>query len=95
MKHLSITVKGKVQGVYFRASAKDVAVSLGLKGFVENQKDGSVYIEAEGLTEKLYQLVEWCKKGPARAIVDKVHILEGELKDFKTFEVRKKTIFGF
>ncbi|MCO4293137.1 acylphosphatase [Solitalea sp. MAHUQ-68] len=95
MKNLRITVKGKVQGVYYRASAKEVAEQLGLYGFVENQKDGSVYIEAEGLNEQLYQLVEWCKQGPSKAVVEKVDILEGELKDFKTFEVRKKTIFGF
>jgi acylphosphatase len=48
MKHWNIKVTGKVQGVFFRASTKAVADQLGVKGFVKNLSDGSVYIEAEG-----------------------------------------------
>ncbi|UKJ08279.1 acylphosphatase [Solitalea lacus] len=95
MKHLKILVNGKVQGVFYRAATKETADLLGLKGFVENQNDGSVYIEAEGNADQLTRFIEWCKKGTERAIVQKVDISEGELKGFKTFEVRKKSIFGF
>ena len=45
---LAITVKGRVQGVGFRFSTVREAEELGIKGFVENRMDGSVYIEAEG-----------------------------------------------
>jgi len=48
MKHLNITVKGVVQGVFFRASTKDQADQLGICGLVRNEQDGSVYVEAEG-----------------------------------------------
>jgi acylphosphatase len=48
MKHWNIKVTGKVQGVFFRASTKAVADQLGVKGFVKNLSDGSVYIEAAG-----------------------------------------------
>jgi acylphosphatase len=49
MKHINIKITGKVQGVFFRASTKAVADQIGVKGFVKNEKDGSVYVEAEGL----------------------------------------------
>ncbi|MDG1850558.1 MAG: acylphosphatase, partial [Gammaproteobacteria bacterium] len=47
MKHINVTVSGRVQGVYFRATTKEVADTLGVTGFVKNQADGSVYLEAE------------------------------------------------
>lgn len=88
-KHFAIRVTGKVQGVYYRASALEEARSLGLAGFVRNEPDGSVYLEAEGEEEALYQLVAWCKKGPPRARVDQVVVNEGGLKDFTSFEIRR------
>ena len=50
MKRLTIQVIGEVQGVFYRATSKAVADQLGVKGYVMNQPDGSVYIEAEGPT---------------------------------------------
>ncbi|HNU41845.1 MAG TPA: acylphosphatase, partial [Cyclobacteriaceae bacterium] len=49
--HINILVTGTVQGVYYRASTKQKADELGIKGFVRNQPDGSVYIEAEAPAE--------------------------------------------
>jgi len=89
MKHVSIAVRGKVQGVFFRASTNDVALSLGLRGFVRNEWDGSVYIEAEGPDEKISELIEWCYQGPARAKVEAVDVAYGELKNFKEFSVQR------
>ena len=71
MFHLTILVQGKVQGVYFRANTKLVAKKIGLKGYVENRADGSVYIEVEGNNEQLDQFLDWCKRGPENAIVEK------------------------
>ncbi len=91
MKHWNITVKGKVQGVYFRLTTKAVADQLGVKGFVRNQEDGSVYIEAEGDDFALSSLVDFCKEGPDRAEVEEVDCVEiTEVKGFKNFEVLKK-----
>lgn len=59
-----IHVKGYVQGVGFRWSAVKAARSHGIKGFVKNMPDGSVYIEAEGSLKALTGFVEWCRKGP-------------------------------
>ena len=89
MKHVSIKISGRVQGVYFRASTKDKADELGLKGFVRNERDGSVYIEAEGETAILNQFVEWCHQGPSRAIVEKVVVLDGTLKNFSRFDITR------
>lgn len=90
MKHLNISVKGKVQGVFFRLSTKAVADQVGVKGFVLNQKDGSVYIEAEGDDFALDSLLEFCQEGPDDAQVEAVEIKEGEWKGFSNFEVIKK-----
>ena len=87
--HLSIRVSGKVQGVFYRASTRDKARSLGLCGFVKNEADGSVYIEAEGDKEKLEQLVAWCKQGPPNAQVENVETTEGKLKNFDQFDIKR------
>jgi acylphosphatase len=89
MQHLSIHVIGTVQGVFFRASAKQVADKLSLAGFVRNEPDGSVYIEAEGDENQLKQLVAWCRQGPPRAQVLDVITKEAVVKNFKGFEVRR------
>jgi acylphosphatase len=67
-----IHIKGQVQGVGFRWSAASEARNLGIKGFVKNLSDGSVYIEAEGPIKKLDTFVEWCQKGPRFSFVDSV-----------------------
>lgn len=59
-----IHVMGYVQGVGFRYRTLREAVSRGIKGFVKNMSDGSVYIEAEGTRKELKHFVEWCKNGP-------------------------------
>lgn len=89
MKHLNIAVYGVVQGVFFRASTKQEADRLGVHGFVRNEPDGSVYIEAEATEAVLEQFVTWCKHGPPRARVDECVVLEGELREYDRFEVRR------
>lgn len=88
-QHFNITVKGKVQGVFYRASAKQMADLLGLKGFVRNEPNGDVYIEAEGDNDMLIKLVDWCHHGPENAEVEKVSITDGQLQDFNGFEIRR------
>lgn len=87
MKCFLIKVSGHVQGVFFRASTRDVANQFGIKGSVKNGPDGNVYIEAEGEESQLEKFVTWCKKGPPRAQVDQVEISESDLKHFKSFEI--------
>jgi acylphosphatase len=92
MKHLNITVNGKVHGVFYRASTKAVADQLGVKGFIRNEPNGDVYIEAEGDNISLEMFLEWCHEGPEHAIVNVVDSHEGELKNYRNFEVVKKSL---
>lgn len=87
IQNIRIKVSGKVQGVFFRASTAAEAKKSGLKGFVRNERDGSVYIEAEGDEYSLKLFLKWCTVGPPRAIVDSVSIEEGSLQHYSTFEI--------
>jgi len=69
MQRVHLIARGRVQGVYFRASARDRARQLGLSGWVRNCPDGSVAILAEGERARLEQLVVWCHGGPPGAVV--------------------------
>jgi acylphosphatase len=89
VKHLNIRVSGKVQGVFFRASTKEQADQLNVKGFVRNETNGDVYIEVEGDEEKLKIFSDWCKRGPNGARVDSIKVEGSELKNFVSFEVRR------
>jgi acylphosphatase len=87
--HYDIRVSGRVQGVFFRASAKAEAARLSLRGFVRNEDDGSVYAEAEGDRESLDQFVAWCRRGPAHARVDDVRVTErSRVEGYRGFSVR-------
>lgn len=88
-RHVNIKVSGRVQGVYFRATARDVANALGLKGFVRNERDDSVYIEAEGDSVRIDQFLDWCRQGPPQAVVDNVEVTDGAVKGYKEFEIRR------
>jgi acylphosphatase len=86
---ISILIRGKVQGVWFRASAQKVAMELGLSGFVANEKDGAVYIEATGHPEALNQFLTWCHEGPQLARVDSVEVQKINLIHHGEFVVRR------
>jgi acylphosphatase len=89
MKHFSIQVSGKVQGVFFRASAKEKADQFGIRGTVQNQKDGSVRIEAEGENEDLQRFLDWCREGPKFAQVDRCDVKEDVVKSYPDFSIRR------
>ncbi|HXC04373.1 MAG TPA: acylphosphatase [Bacteroidia bacterium] len=86
---MNITVYGKVQGVFFRATALEQARQFGITGFVRNEAGGAVYLEAEGEDEHLAHFLEWCGKGPEKAGVDRLEIVEAGLTPFKDFEIRR------
>jgi acylphosphatase len=89
IKHLTFIVSGKVQGVFYRASARDVAKSLGLMGSIWNLPDGSVQIEVEGDQEVINKFYAWCLEGPPRAVVDRIEIKEGTLKGYSEFSIAR------
>lgn len=88
MKRLSITVSGRVQGVFFRWSAKEQAGRLGLTGFIGNAPDGTVRIEIQGDEDALDTFVDWCRVGPKFASVTGVESSEMEPVEEKGFSVR-------
>lgn len=86
---LHIIVKGRVQGVYFRAYTQKQAVKLNLSGFVRNLGNGDVEIVAHGENQDLQQLVTWCHKGPILAKVKEVIITPHHSSElFEAFEIR-------
>lgn len=72
MQRLHFVIRGRVQGVFFRAGAAELARTLRLTGWVRNRSDGSVEIVAEGETQALSALREWCERGPSGAHVEHV-----------------------
>jgi acylphosphatase len=93
MKTVQLLIKGKVQGVFYRATAKDVADKLGLKGWVRNTKEGDVEVLVTGDEEQLKQFIDWCWKGPSSAKVTDVIITEKALEIFEKFSVQRGSIF--
>jgi len=87
MQAISIHVIGKVQGVFFRQSAKELALNLKIFGFIRNENDGSVYIEVEGSEKNLKKFIEWCSKGPEKASVSKIEVKSIPEKKFSAFEI--------
>lgn len=83
-----IQVIGRVQGVFFRASTKEKADALGVKGWVKNEPDGSVLIEAEADEEIMAKFEEWCRQGPIMARVDRLDVQSISLESHSSFLVK-------
>ncbi|MFH2105589.1 MAG: acylphosphatase [Parcubacteria group bacterium] len=85
-KGVILKIKGKVQGVFFRVSAQKKAQELGLTGWIKNEADEAVVLEAEGKEQELQELINWCQAGPEYAKVDDMKIewqtFTGKFKDF-------------
>lgn len=89
LQTFSIVVAGKVHGVYYRQSTKEKALELGITGFVKNQPDGTVFIQASGTADQLNKLIAWCKQGPSRAQVTSVQVEHIEPTAFIGFTVQR------
>ena len=86
-KCVHLVIKGRVTGVFFRASAQREARRLGIVGWVKNRNDGSVEILAEGDEDAVKELISWAHHGPSAARVDNVDVrwkgYTGEFADFR------------
>jgi len=87
-KAVILTISGIVQGVGFRYYISKIAAQMSIKGFVENLPNGNVYIEAEGDEENIADFIDWCRQGPARAIIEKVEVKKAVPIHFKSFDIR-------
>jgi acylphosphatase len=81
-----VIIEGRVQGVFFRHRTQEMAIKLGLKGWVKNRRDGRVEALFEGDQERVDQIIQWCHRGPSEARVSRVDLLwedfTGEFEDF-------------
>jgi acylphosphatase len=83
-----VWIRGHVQGVFFRAEARDRARSLGVDGWIRNAADGSVEAAFEGDGERVESLIAWCRRGPRGARVDDVEVEWEQPQDETRFSVR-------
>ena len=89
MPCVHLIILGKVQGVFYRASCQEVAQRLGLTGWVRNLSAGEVEVLVQGEKEKIEKLIEWCKKGPAGAMVSDVKVeWKKQMEDLSEFIIR-------
>jgi len=89
MRRVHVSIEGRVQGVFFRASCVERARELGLAGWVRNALDGRVEAEFEGEPEAIEQMVAWCREGPPYARVDGVNVREDALTGEQGFRVTR------
>lgn len=87
MPTVHIIIKGKVQGVFYRATAKKTADELGLKGWVKNKDDGAVELLISGPQESINKMVTWCKAGPKGAAVSSVQATPVNEEMFSAFSI--------
>jgi acylphosphatase len=85
-RHLSIT--GRVQGVFYRAWAREQADELGVQGWICNRPDGHVEAHVEGEQAAVEQMIDRLRRGPPSADVDDIRIWDADTFDFDDFEVR-------
>ena len=88
-KRVHVLIRGRVQGVSFRATCAEEARRIGLVGWVLNTHGGDVELEAEGEAQSVEDLVAWCKVGPPGARVDRVDVKSQQPKATETsFAIR-------
>ncbi len=84
-----LEIKGKVQGVFYRATARRIAEKNNLNGWIKNKSNGNVEAVVTGRKEDVDIFIEWCKEGPEKAVVDEVNIAQLEETIFKEFHVER------
>ena len=87
MPTIHLLIKGKVQGVFYRASAKKKAEELGVTGWVKNTTEGHVELVATGSVETLEAFTEWCRKGPQKALVTDLVSFPCQSMQFNSFVI--------
>ena len=90
MVTLQLRISGKVQGVWYRASAKEAAISIGINGIVWNEPNGDVGAIVQGEQEQVDEFINWCWQGPPLSRV--VNIQKEELVSediYASFEIAR------
>ena len=79
---LHVTVRGRVQGVGYRAFVQREALTYGVEGWVRNRRDGSVEAVLAGPAEAVAAVIESCRRGPFAARVDRLDQRDGSAEEF-------------
>lgn len=87
METVHLLITGKVQGVFFRDSARKVAQKLNLTGWIKNRKDEKVEAMISGDEKNVKAFIDWSKSGPDRAKVQEVMVSKKEETFFEKFEI--------
>ena len=90
MPTVHLLIKGKVQGVFFRATAKKIADKLNLTGWIKNREDDDVEAMVTGSQQQLEEFINWCRKGPEKAEVEDVIVTQEKETVFNDFEVIRR-----
>jgi len=88
MRRINIFIYGYIQGVFFRANIKELALRLKINGWVRNNLDGAVEAVFEGDDKDIEKMLSYCNKGPVGSKVDKVNVKEEEVEYERGFEVK-------
>ena len=87
--NVHVLISGRVQGVWFRASTKQKADQLGLKGWVRNTNDGCLEAVFQGNDKQVSEMINWCHQGPPLAKIEKVNVTKKQSMDtFKDFSIK-------
>lgn len=89
MATIQLLIKGKVQGVCYRVTARDTALRLSLTGWIRNTAQGHVEALVTGPEDTLHQFIEWCRQGPPGASVKEVVITQMPAAHFPDFSIRR------
>lgn len=87
MQTIRLIVKGKVQGVFYRAFIKDTAEQMGITGWVKNLPDKNVELVATSSENILKNFISICRQGPPRAIVEEIIKEELPVEQFNGFKI--------
>ena len=89
MRRVHVHVRGRVQGVFFRASCVERARTLRLAGWVRNTPDAGVEAEFEGDEGGVAAMIAWCREGPKFAVVEGVEVRDIDPKGDDGFRVAR------
>jgi acylphosphatase len=83
-----LVITGVVQGVYYRVTARKVALNSGITGWIKNRPDGAVEALIEGNRDKILKFIDWCRQGPPAAQVSDVQVEWGDFKgEYQNFSI--------
>ncbi|MEO8764601.1 MAG: acylphosphatase [Ginsengibacter sp.] len=90
MKTAHLEIEGRVQGVFFRARAKEIAESHEISGWIRNRDDGKVEACISGEDRAVDVFIAWCRHGPENARVENVHVNYMPIEKFDKFQVLRQ-----